>query len=186
MIRRRLASFLGILFMGGFALGCGAPKSSTSAVPPAEPPAATAREAQPAASALVPPGQASRVIFETPTGPQHVMVEVAATPQDRRKGLMGRETLAPGHGMLFVFDGQKVQTFWMRNTLISLDMVFIAGEPSGANMRVVGIVHEAMPHSTQIRSVEQASRFVVEVPGGWAGDHAIGAGVGVRFDAPGQ
>ncbi|MDP6945674.1 MAG: DUF192 domain-containing protein [Myxococcota bacterium] len=177
---------LGLLCMGGVALNCGGPKSSTSAVPPA----ATARGAQATTPTptppLVPPGQATRVTFETPTGPQHVMVEVAATPQARRKGLMGRKTLAPGHGMLFVFDRQKVHTFWMRNTLISLDMIFIAGEPSGANMRVVGVVHEALPHSTEIRSVEPASRFVVEVPGGWAGDHAIGAGVAVRFDAPGQ
>jgi hypothetical protein len=99
---------------------------------------------------------------------------------------MGREVLAAGSGMLFVFDTLEVQTFWMRNTLIPLDMIFIAGEPAGKGARVVGIVHEATPHSTQIRSVDQASRFVVEVPGGWAAAQGIAPGVVVRFGAPTQ
>ena len=88
--------------------------------------------------------------------------------------------------MLFVFDTLKVHTFWMRNTLIPLDMIFIAGDPTGAHARVVGVVHSAQPHTVELRSVEPASRFVLEVPGGWAASHGIKAGVGVRFDASPQ
>lgn len=157
--------------------GCGAPK------PPTDVPASPGTlEVSPTPD----PRLVDRVVFETPKGPAAVQVEVVATRAARAKGLMGREVLAAGSGMLFVFDTPKVQTFWMRNTLISLDMIFIAGEPTGKGARVVGIVHEATPHSTQIRSVDQASRFVVEVPGGWAAAQGIAPGGVVRFGAPTQ
>jgi len=162
--------------------GCGAPTPTTDISHRST----TASQATPSAASSPGPGQARRVVFETPTGPVTVQVEVVATPASRAKGLMGRESLAAGLGMLFVFDTLKVQTFWMRKTLISLDMIFIAGEPTGKGARVVGVVHEAAPRSTQIRSVEQASRFVVEVPGGWAAAQGIGPGVEVRFDAAAQ
>ena len=135
-------------------------------------------------SPSTPPAQAGRVTFEVTSGTRHVSVEVVATAAARAKGLMGREKLEAGDGMLFVFDRLEVQTFWMRNTLIPLDMIFIAGEPSGAEARVVGVVHEAAPHSTVIRSVPQASRFVVEVPGGWAATQGVVSGVSVRFGPP--
>ena len=165
----------------GLTPACAASKASPDAVSSthsARPKAVTPRSPAPT--------QADRVIFETAAGPRAVRVEVVASRAARAKGLMGRETLAAGFGMLFVFERLEVQTFWMRNTLISLDMIFIAGEPSGGHARVVGVVHEAAPHSTQIRSVERASRFVVEVPGGWAASHGITAGVEVRFDGPAQ
>jgi len=85
--------------------------------------------------------------------------------------------------MLFVFDVEEVQSFWMRNTLIPLDMIFIAGPPSGEGAEVVGIVHGAPPHSTQLRSVGQPSRFVLEVPGGWSRANGLADGAQVYFDA---
>jgi uncharacterized membrane protein (UPF0127 family) len=128
------------------------------------------------------PRQAQGVVLGTASGPLRVSVELAVTPEGRRKGLMGRTAMPPGHGMLFVFDAQVVQTFWMRNTLIPLDMIFISGPPSGEGARVVGIVHGAQPHSTEIRSVPQASRFVLEVAGGWARQRGVAAGVEVSFE----
>ena len=94
---------------------------------------------------------------------------------------MGRQELPIGTGMLFVFETLEAHTFWMRNTPLWLDMIFITGQPSGADASVVGIVHDAKPMSTDLRSVEQASRFVVEVPGGWAKTHSVGPGIAVHF-----
>ncbi|MBI3495139.1 DUF192 domain-containing protein [Candidatus Berkelbacteria bacterium] len=52
-------------------------------------------------------------------------VELARTSQEREKGLMGRLTLAPNHGMLFMFDSPEIQQFWNQDTLIPLDVIFI-------------------------------------------------------------
>jgi len=53
------------------------------------------------------------------------IVEIADTPETREQGLSGRDTLTQGHGMLFVFDSAMTDPFWMKDTLITLDMVFI-------------------------------------------------------------
>jgi uncharacterized membrane protein (UPF0127 family) len=76
---------------------------------------------------------------------------------------MYRNTLADGHGMLFVFDSDVDHQFWMKNTLIPLDMLFIA-----ADGRIVGIHPEATPLSTAQIGVGVPSRYVLEVPGGWS------------------
>ena len=145
----------------------------------------TSAEARSALTETPLPRQARSVRLETETGTLRVAVELALTREARRKGLMGRESLAEGHGMLFVFDVDEVQTFWMRNTLIPLDMIFIAGPASGAGAKVVGIVHNAPPHSTQLRSVKAPSRFVLEVPGGWSRAHGLTAGAKVYFEPVG-
>ncbi|MBE7436955.1 MAG: DUF192 domain-containing protein [Spirochaetales bacterium] len=57
-------------------------------------------------------------------GTNKLTVEIAATPESRERGLMYRSSLDPDHGMLFVFRKPDVQTFWMKNTLIPLDIGF--------------------------------------------------------------
>ena len=110
-------------------------------------------------------------------GTRKVDVEVAKTAAERSKGLMFREHLPEGTGMLFVFDTETDQTFWMKNTLISLDMIFIRSD-----LTIAGIVHEAEPLTHERRSVGAASLYVLEVPGGWARSHGIEAGQSVRFE----
>jgi len=112
-----------------------------------------------------------QVIFETDHGPIVVHVEVVSTPKTRSQGLMHRQSLAFDHGMLFVFANEKHRSFWMQNTLISLDMIFI-----DAKGVVVGVVHRAEPMTTTARRVEGASQYVVEVQGGWAKRHHVTAG----------
>src|SRR5262249_17792943 len=85
---------------------------------------------------------------------------VAATPGQQQRGLMYRSSLAEGRGMLFVFDRDGEHEFWMKNTLIPLDMLFIAQDG-----RVVGIHANATPLSTASISVGRPSRYVLEVPG---------------------
>ncbi len=106
-----------------------------------------------------------------------VKVEIAATRESKTRGLMHREKLPEGHGMLFVFRYLEVRAFWMKNTLIPLDMIFI-----GAGGRIVGIVHEAEPLSPVSRSVGIPSRYVLEVRGGWAAEKGVGEGHRVRFE----
>lgn len=90
-------------------------------------------------------------------------VEIAETPQARARGLMYREALAPDAGMLFDFQEEREVAFWMKNTLIPLDMIFI--EASG---RVAHIARETVPLSEDLVPSRAVVRFVLEVPGGTA------------------
>jgi len=109
-------------------------------------------------------------------GVAEVSLEVAATPAERERGLMYRSSLAEGRGMLFVFDEDGNHGFWMKNTLIPLDMLFIARDGT-----VVGVHANATPLSTANISVGKSSRYVLEVPGGWAARHGIAAGARVEL-----
>ena len=109
-------------------------------------------------------------------GAVEVALEVVATPAQQERGLMYRSSLAEGRGMLFVFDEDRNHSFWMKNTLIPLDMLFIARDGT-----VVGIHANATPLSTADIAVGKPSRYVLEVPGGWAARHGIAAGAQVEF-----
>ena len=115
-------------------------------------------------------------VIRGPGAAVEVSLEVAATPAERERGLMYRRSLAEGRGMLFVFDADGNQSFWMKNTLIPLDLLFIARDGT-----VVGIHANATPLSTADIAVGKASRYVLEVPGGWAARHGISAGARVDF-----
>jgi uncharacterized membrane protein (UPF0127 family) len=105
-----------------------------------------------------------------------VAVEVARTEAERGRGLMFRTSLGDGAGMLFVFDETGEHPFWMKNTLIPLDMIFI--DDSG---RVTGVVARAVPGSLEPRS-GGPSRYVLEVNGGWTEAKGVAAGDQVRFE----
>jgi len=105
-----------------------------------------------------------------------VMVEVARTRAETQRGLMFRKHLEDGHGMLFLFERPTQQSFWMRNTYVPLDIIFIR-----ADRRVLGVVENATPLTDDPRSVDGKSQFVLEVPAGWAARHRIGPGTRVAF-----
>jgi uncharacterized membrane protein (UPF0127 family) len=109
--------------------------------------------------------------IHTAGGVVSVALEVAATPEAMHRGLMYRTSLADGTGMLFVFPDDADHSFWMKNTLIPLDMLFLA-----ADGRVVGIHADAKPLSTLPITVGASSRYVIEVPGGWAARHGVARG----------
>jgi uncharacterized protein len=110
-------------------------------------------------------------------GVHRVEVEVAATPDARTRGLMWRTELAAGKGMLFLFPEEEEQSFWMRNTLIPLDMLFI-----NSRKQLVGIVERAEPRTLTARSVGAPSQFVLEVPGGWCQSVGVTKGSAVEFE----
>jgi uncharacterized membrane protein (UPF0127 family) len=116
------------------------------------------------------------VRFETSRGPWVVQVEVARTDPERSRGLMFRPDLQRDHGMLFLFEESAEHGFWMHNTLISLDMIFI-----GEDRTVVGVVANAEPKTDTPRGVRKPSRYVVEVGGGEAAAHAVGPGTRAVF-----
>ena len=104
-------------------------------------------------------------------------VEIADTPAKRELGLQYRRELAESRGMLFLFPVEKENAFWMKNTPIPLDMIFIS-----ATHRIVGIIEETVPFSTESRSVFAPSQFVLEIKGGLSRRHGFGVGDRVRFE----
>ena len=108
----------------------------------------------------------------TAHGPVSITLEVAADDATRTRGLMYRDRLADGHGMLFVFDEETEHSFWMKNTLVSLDLIFI-----GADHRIVGVHPNATALSLAPISVGRPSRWVLEVAGGYAARVGIAPGV---------
>jgi uncharacterized membrane protein (UPF0127 family) len=90
-------------------------------------------------------------------------VEIADTEPARERGLMFRKDLPAGKGMLFDFRREQEVGFWMKNTLIPLDMLFIAG-----NGRIVSIAHDATPMSETVIRSGAPVKAVLEVAGGTA------------------
>ena len=105
----------------------------------------------------------ARVALEGPNGPATFEVEIANDPETRERGLMFRTAVPAGTGMLFLFPEVSEHTFWMKNTLVPLDMIFI-----GADRKVVGIVENAAPRTLSPRTPGVPSQAVLEVAGGTA------------------
>jgi uncharacterized protein len=111
-----------------------------------------------------PPLDRGQLVLHDAFGGAHsVEVEIADTTPSRTRGMMWRTTVPPGTGMLFIFPEERDQKFWMRNTLVPLDMLFL--DKSG---QVVGILAQAEPQTLENRRVGRPSLYVLEVAGGWA------------------
>ena len=102
-------------------------------------------------------------------------VTLAQTDIARAKGLMYRSFLAPQEGMLFVFDKEDIHSFWMKNTLISLDIIWIS-----TAQRVVHIETQTLPMSTMSLVPGAKSTYVLEVVAGTT--KRLGLKVGDRLD----
>ena len=98
----------------------------------------------------------------TADGARHAFtVEIADDPIERAQGLMFRETMADDHGMLFDFAREQPVSFWMKNTPLSLDMIF-----ARADGTIVAIAENTTPQSTEAVPSGAPVRFVLEVVGG--------------------
>ena len=123
---------------------------------------------------LLKPVQEKTIYFYSGGKNVTLLVKIADTDETRTKGLMFVESLDNYKGMLFVFDDEAKRTFWTKNTLIPLDMIFVA-----ANGTVVGVVEDAKPcneNPCQTYSVNAASRYVVEANAGFARENKIAEG----------
>ena len=100
-----------------------------------------------------------------------VEVELALADDEVTRGLMYRTQMPEEHGMLFRLEERKEQTFWMHNTCISLDMMFIDEDGT-----IVGILENVPTLNDEARSVGCPSRYVLEVNGGWSRRHGVSAG----------
>lgn len=98
-------------------------------------------------------------------------VEVAASADEQTTGLMNRSTLAADRGMIFPFDAPKMASFWMKNTLIPLDMIFVRADGTIANIEA-----NTVPLSLQPVYAVEPVTAVLEIPGGRAAELGIEAG----------
>ncbi len=144
------------------------PASEGALVHPTEAPVATPKTK---------PELATEVVFETSDGEVRVGLEVVSTAAKIQRGLMYRQHLAPDRGMLFVFASDRVRSFWMKNTLIPLDMLFVTHD-----MVVAGIEKNTVPLALDGRSVGIKTRYVIEVNGGWTEAHGVGTGTKLRLE----
>jgi uncharacterized membrane protein (UPF0127 family) len=119
----------------------------------------------------------NRGVLHTAKGDFAFALEIADTEQTRERGLMFRTSLAPDAGMLFDYHREQLATFWMQNTLIPLDMIFIAADGTVKTIKV-----NARPMDTTTIPSGVPVRFVLEIAGGRSQE--IGLKVGDKFEHP--
>lgn len=120
--------------------------------------------ALPTGAALAQPKPTLEIVeIVTARGRTRFTVEIAATPAQQQRGLMFRKALAPDRGMLFTYARPQPAAFWMKNTLIPLDILYIA-----ANGRVLSIARNAQPHSQTPIPSGGPVLGVLEIAGGRA------------------
>jgi hypothetical protein len=125
--------------------------------------------------------RADRVTVSGGFGQANFAVEVADDPEERAQGLMFREEMGTLEGMLFVYDEPGSPMFWMRNTLIPLDMIF-----AGPDGRILYVHEEAVPgDETGIRPGDGV-QYVLEVNGGLARRLGIAVGDAMQHPAIGE
>ena len=103
-------------------------------------------------------------------GADTVVAEVARTVEQRSQGLKDRDFLAPGDGMIFVFDDEEIRSFWMQDTFIPLDIAYL-----DANARIIDI-QQMEPETTRLHTSSGPAMFALEVPRGWFAEMEIEIG----------
>jgi uncharacterized membrane protein (UPF0127 family) len=115
--------------------------------------------------------QTEQLTIDTANGPVRFNVEIADDDAERARGLMFRRSLADDHGMLFDFPEPEHASFWMRNTVISLDIIFI-----GVDGRILNVAERTTPYSEEPIPAAGLTRGVLEIRGGRAAELGIRAG----------
>jgi uncharacterized membrane protein (UPF0127 family) len=144
--------------------------AATPAEAPAIPPTASASACPPDPEGI-PKLKTAQVAFPEAKGNPKVEVEIVTTEREIQRGLMYRMSMPESHGMLFRLEERRDHTFWMHNTCMSLDMLFVDDDGM-----VVGIVEGATPLTDTTRSVGCPSTWVLEVNAGWCRRHGVRAG----------
>lgn len=126
-------------------------------------------------SLVAAPVSPAPVVVQTVQGKVSFKVELALTPDEQQRGLMHRRSMPADAGMLFIYPRAGRLGFWMKNTLIALDIIFI-----GDDNKIVDIHENAQPLSLQIISPTGPARTVLEINGGLSARMGIAVGDQVR------
>jgi uncharacterized membrane protein (UPF0127 family) len=170
----------------------GAAEKSTPGTKPSEPPLKAACVVPMAAEPLrrvpkalhCPPGpeQPSElthgyVVFSDAPGSPRLNVELARAEPEKERGLMFRTQMPDDQGMLFSWNNEEPRTFWMHNTCIPLDMMFIARDGT-----IAGILEQVPTLNDEPRGVPCPAAYVLEVNAGWSRSHGVKSGTIVHFE----
>lgn len=124
-----------------------------------------------AAHAQAPEPARQELVIATDEGQRVFQVEIADEPQERSKGLMFRRDMAPEHGMLFDYGKEQPASFWMSNTYIPLDMIFVKADGT-----IESIAERTTPMSERSIRSQGPVRYVLEINGGLSDELGIEAG----------
>lgn len=146
-----------LIFMALFVAGCKTPEKTSKTVSP----------------------ETMEVAVQTAQGSERVRVEVANNDEERTRGYMYREAIPEGTGMWFVFNSEQPLSFWMKNTKVALDIIFV-----DKNFKITNIVKNATPciKDPCLNYYSQGNaQFVLEVPAGYAENHNFETGNLITF-----
>ena len=104
-------------------------------------------------------------------------IEIADSPYERQTGMMYRDSLEEQHGMLFIFENSELRGFYMKNTLIPLDLLFI-----DENYEIVHIYSKATPYETASISSQLPAKYVFEINGGLSEQIGIQKGMKIKYN----
>lgn len=152
-----------------------APQPASCVVPLIEPPPPPAKRATncPADPEASPPVlRVGKVAFPEATGAPAIDVEIADTPPTEQRGLMYRTQLGAEKGMIFVWKSDSRRTFWMHNTCLPLDMLFIAKDGT-----IAGILEQVPTMNDAPRTVSCPVAYVLEVNAGWTRRRGVKPGM---------
>jgi len=119
----------------------------------------------------------ARVVFHEKSNPIVFDVELALDPASQERGLMFRKEVPSDTGMLFVFPTESPHVFWMKNTLVPLDMLFLS-----RSRKVVAIIENAEPLTQTPRDPHVPAQYVLEIAGGTAFARGIKVGDVADFE----
>ncbi len=106
-------------------------------------------------------------------------LEIADDEISRSRGLMFVDDLEDNKGMMFFFEDEDIRYFWMKNVLISLDMLFVSSD-----LEIVGILENVPPcknENCDTYSIDYPSKYVIEVNGGWVDENNVEVGDSIEF-----
>ncbi len=118
------------------------------------------------------------LLFLKPDGTSIVKVniEIADNDAERQMGLMNRSFMNNSQAMLFIFDMEEPQAFWMKNTIIPLDIIYV-----NSNKEIVSIAANTEPYSEKSLPSTGPAIYVVEVNGGFCDQYGIAAGTKISY-----
>lgn len=156
------------------------PAKAACVIPMTEEPAARVPKALHCPADPDGPGELAHgyVVFTEAAGSPRLNVELARTEPEKERGLMYRTSLPEAQGMLFSWGGEeRPRTFWMHNTCIPLDMMFIARDGT-----ITGILEQVPTLNDEPRGVPCAAAYVLEVNAGWSRSHGVKPGTMVHIE----